>query len=359
MKQFIVKQFIAKQCFLSIAFFTLFAQTIISQTAQESPSSMNAAQLSISFYDKTLYYPHNAEDNPINVKVTIANKGSQTIRFKLADDRMFSIDFSAVNAKNRKLPYTQETIRKRSTQQTVFFREIALEPGEEYSFIENLKNYISITDPAIYYSEVYFYPELYKSPENPSSRIISTHATEKTEQTTQKPSLERLTSNKLTVEIKPAVNIASISGLPTNVRTGEFLQPEPISPDKVVEFTIVARQRSLWDQYFLYFDIEQMLVNDAARNRRYRSESAEQRARMLENYKLDLRQARIDRDIVAVPESFLIEKTSYTQTEGSVSVIQWFNYDTFKEKKRYTYRLRQRDGIWQIHGYTVENLGTE
>ena len=80
---------------------------------------------------------------------------------------------------------------------------------------------------------------------------------------------------------------------------------------------------------------------------------------MIQDYKLDLMQSRIDNAIVAIPESFYIEKTVYTQTEGSVSVIQWFKYDTFKEKKRYTYSVQKRDEVWHIYDYTVENLGTE
>ena len=42
-----------------------------------------------------------------------------------------------------------------------------------------------------------------------------------------------------------------------------------------------------------------------------------------------------------------------------MKVLEWFKNDTFSEKKRYTYYVRQRDGIWQIYGYTVDNLGTE
>ena len=80
---------------------------------------------------------------------------------------------------------------------------------------------------------------------------------------------------------------------------------------------------------------------------------------MIQDYKLDLMQSRIDNAIVAIPESFYIEKTVYTQTEGSVSVIQWFKYDTFREKKRYVYSVQKRDEIWHIYDYTVENLGTE
>ena len=138
-----------------------------------------------------------------------------------------------------------------------------------------------------------------------------------------------------------------------------ILKPESIAPDKVVEQTIVARQKNLWDQFFLYMDIEQMLLRDQARKRKYTTISDIERNRMIQDYKLDLMQERIDNAIVTIPESFYIEKTVYTQTEGAVTVIEYFKYDTFKEKKRYTYQIQKRDDIWRIYDYTVENLGTE
>jgi hypothetical protein len=106
-------------------------------------------------------------------------------------------------------------------------------------------------------------------------------------------------------------------------------------------------------------DVEQMLTRDAARDRKYRTASADERTRMIANYKSDLMLSKIDKDIVSIPERFSIERTTYTQTEGSVTVIEWFKYDTFTEKKRYEYFLRQRDGIWIIYNYRVENLGSE
>ena len=138
-----------------------------------------------------------------------------------------------------------------------------------------------------------------------------------------------------------------------------ILQPEAIPPDQVVERTIVARQKSLWDQYFLYMDVEAMLERTPSQKRRYRAASADERERMIDAYKSDLMQSRIDGDIVAVPERFQIEKTVYSKTEGSVVVTEWFNNRTYYEKKSYTYRLRQREGVWQIYDYTVVNLGTE
>jgi hypothetical protein len=217
----------------------------------------------------------------------------------------------------------------------VYFREIALEAGEEYSFVENLKDFININSASIYYINMKFYPELY------SNRY------------------EYITSNRLSLEIRPSSTAASSTEIPVAVTTAAILQPEAISPDKVVENTIIARQRSLWDQYFLYMDVEEMLKRDPARSRRYNAESADGRNKQILAFKSSLKQTRIESDIVAIPDRFEIENTTYSQTDGSVKVLEYFNNGTFTEKKRYTYYVRQRDGIWYIYNYIVDNLGTE
>jgi hypothetical protein len=312
-----------------IAFFALIAQPLL---ADIDPHSVS---VSIKYYNKTIYYPENSVDNPVYIHVSITNNGSDTLRFKLADDRAFSMDFNARTMKSALLPKTENIVRKRTTNQTVYFREIALEAGEEYSFVENVKDYLIIPEPSIYYLDVQFFPELYKSKNN------------------------TITSNMLTLEVRPSPQGAASSAVPIHSQTMSILVPEDISPDRVVEQTIIARQRSMWDLYFLYIDLEQMLMRDPVRDRKYRTSSAAERNNMLVNYKADLIQSRIERDIVAIPEKFSIERTLYSQSEGTVTVIEWFKYDDFREKKRYTYYVRQRDGIWQIYDYTVENLGTE
>ena len=304
------------------------------QSASAQSRVQNAA-VSIKFYDKTMYYPDAADSNPVFIHITVRNTGTDTLRFKLADDRMFSIDFNAYTIKNERLSQTETLVRKRTTNQTVYFREIALEAGEEYSFVENLKEYLTVANPSVYYVDLVFYPELYRFRD------------------------ERITSNRLTLEVRPSPSAASSSSIPVEAGTLRILQPEAIPPDQVVERTIVARQKSLWDQYFLYMDVEAMLERISAQKRRYRAASADERERMIGAYKSDLMQSRIDGEIVAVPERFQIEKTVYSQTEGSVLVTEWFNNRTYYEKKSYTYRLRRREGVWQIYDYTVVNLGTE
>ena len=312
-----------------ISCLALFGQSTSAQ------SRVQNAAVSIKFYDKTMYYPDAADSNPVFIHITVRNTGTDTLRFKLADDRMFSIDFNAYTIKNERLSQTEMLVRKRTTNQTVYFREIALEAGEEYSFVENLKEYLTVANPSVYHVDLTFYPELYRFRD------------------------ERITSNRLTLEVRPSPSAASSSSIPVEAGTVRILQPEAIPPDQVVERTIVARQKSLWDQYFLYMDVEGMLERTPSQKRRYRASSADERERMIDAYKSDLMQSRIDGDIVAVPERFQIEKTVYSKTEGSVVVTEWFNNRTYYEKKSYAYRLRQREGVWQIYDYTVVNLGTE
>jgi len=324
-----------KNCklFVIISTLLIFGQTVI--FAQKSASDFSNASIAIKYYNRSIYYPGDSVDNPINVHVTVKNEGPETLRFKLADDRMFSIDFHVYTVKNNQLTLTNNIIEKRTTNQTVYFREIALEQGEEYSFVENLKNYIDIPDSSVYYVELSFYPELYKS------KYIS------------------IESNRLTLEVRPSPSAASSNFIPVTTEEIEVLKPEALAPDKVVEQTIIARQKSLWDQYFLYMDVESLLKRNSSLKRKYVTVSAQERERMLESYKGDLMQSRIENDIIAVPEKFQIEKTTYTPTEGNVVVTEWFKYPNYHEKKSYTYKVRQKEGIWIIYDYTVVNLGTE
>ncbi len=301
----------------------------------EQDNKFSDASVSIKYHNRTLFYPGNSEDSPIMVHITIKNNGSETLRFKLADDRSFSLDFNAYTVKNSRLEQTENIIEKRTTNQTVYFRELALEQGEEYSFVENVKNFLKIEEPSVYYLELFFYPELYKS------KYLT------------------LKSNRLTLEVRPSPSAASSNFVPVKNESVELLKPQDISPDKVVEQTIIARQKSLWDQYFLYMDVESLIQRNPSLKKKYISVSAEERSRMVQSFKGDLMQSRIENDIVAVPESFQIEKTTYSPTEGSVTVIEWFKYPNFSEKKRYTYKVWQREGIWKIYDYTVVNLGTE
>ncbi len=318
----------------------LFALVALSPLAA-APSDglpLQGADLSIRFFNRTVYYPGNSSSEPILVQVLIANNGPETIRFKLADDRFFSVDFSAADTRNRIVDHTDTWLRRRTTNRQVFFRELSVEPGESYSFTENVKDYLKIDNAGIYVLDCSFFPELKEKSETGDAFVRS---------------------NRLTLEVKPSPSATATSVMPVSPTTAIALEPQPIPPDQVVTYIITARQKSHWDQFFLYLDLDQMIVRDPAKSRRYRTESENGRFTMIENYKAELMRGSIDSEISTIPSDFRIERTSYTDTEGTVTVIEWFDYRTFREKKRYTYDLTSRNGIWRVTDYTVDNLGTE
>ena len=294
-------------------------------------------EVSIRFFDKRLYYP----ESEIPVKVTIANKTASTFRFKLAEDRAYSLAFEARTPSNRALEPADAYKKALATTRPVYYREMALEPGEEYAFVEDLVRYVRLVDSGSYNLRVSFYPELV-----PAAPGASPQA------------LPPIVSNVLILSVLPALGLPPASEL-ASVETGEILRPQPLPPDEVVSRTIVARQRSRWNEFFLYLDLESLLRRDEARKRAFDRESDEGRRRLVERYKADLRTTVVDVDIVTVPSSFEIIETRYSTASGVVRVIEKFDYRSFKMVKEYSYELERRDNIWYIEGYSVLNKGTE
>jgi len=121
---------------------------------------------------------------------------------------------------------------------------------------------------------------------------------------------------------------------------------------------ISARQKSQWEKFYLYLDLETMLTQDGARQRRWLNESAEGRKRMVDQFRQELKNPSAD-GISVIPTDYLIEETRYNNFEGTVTVLEKFKNTNFTEVKRYTYYMRFKDNVWTITGYTVSNLGTE
>ena len=309
--------------------------SLMTATAEEI---LPGAAFSIRYHDRSIYYPGNSPSEPINIQLTITNKGPQTLRFKLADDRSFSLYFTARTTRGQALENAPAWMIKRAANREVYFREVSLEPGESFSIVENLKDYLVITAPGMYVLDCDFYPEL--------KRLSGS----------SEPSIA---SNRLTLEIKPSPSAAATSVMPIHPKTAEILKPQAMPPDEVISYILTSRQRSHWDQFFLYLDLDEMIKRDPARKRRFAAESEEGRIAMIDNYKNELSQARIDKDISTIPYKFQIERTTYAGNDGVVTAIEWFQYPTFAEKKRFTYYLVSRDGIWRVVNYTVDNLGTE
>ena len=60
-----------------------------------------------------------------------------------------------------------------------------------------------------------------------------------------------------------------------------------------------------------------------------------------------------------IPLEYRILRTTYTEYEAEVKVLEKFQYSGFIENKEYTYYLHRDNDIWYINDYDVRNLGTE
>jgi len=290
-------------------------------------------EFNIRFFDRQVYY---VESYPIHVQIIITNNSPYTYRFKLADDRVFSVDFDIRTMTNRALPQADSLIRKRNQNNHVYFREISIESGESFSFTENLRDYISFAQPGSYRVRAFIYPELYRS-------VLI-------------PAIE---TNYLSLSVRPEL-LYNMDGIPieTDTATGAILVRQQLPPDEVITYMITARQRSQWERFFLYLDPEAMLHRDAYQRRRYLAENETGRRAMLEEYKQNLQKAVIDENITVIPTTFDIIKTEYNNYQATVTAILRFREINFTQLRQYTYFLERRDNIWIIVDYSVDLMGT-
>jgi len=295
--------------------------------------TQTGVEFNIRFLDRKIYY---VESDPIFIQITINNKTPSTYRFKLADERVFSLDFDIRTMTNLRLSEADNLIRKRTQYQQIYFREISIESGESFSFVENLRDYVKIVQPGSYRVKALVFPELFRA----SNFVFE--------------------SNYLALNLRPTA-IPGPDGIPLemDIATGAVLVCQPIPPDEVVAYMITARQQSQWERFFLYLDVEKMISREASQKQRWNTENEEGRKNMVKEYRKNLQNSVIDGDINVIPSSFQIEKTEYNNYEGNVIVLARFKYSNFTELRRYTYYLERKDNIWKIVNYTVRGLGTE
>jgi hypothetical protein len=329
-----------------IALFFVLAAAAAAIPAQEpavSPlpaayRSQDGIELSIRFFDKCIYY---AADAPILVQVSIANKGPSPYRFKLAEERAWSVNFDVRTVSNRTVDPADVLVRRRAAAAQVYFREISVESGESFSFVEDIRDYADLRQSGVFVVQARVYPELY----HPAALAVRDTPLE---------------SNRLSLNIRPPA-IPGPDGIPLamDVETNAVLVREKLPPDEVVVYTLTARQKSQWEKFFLYLDPEAMVTRDGGRRRQWIAESEEGRRRMVDRYRTELQNAVVDGDIAVIPTEFQIERTAYGADEGTVVALEKFRGSGYIEKKRYTYTLRRKADIWTIVDYAVVNLGTE
>jgi hypothetical protein len=291
--------------------------------------------LAISYSEKRIYYLGDSQ-HPVLLDVVLTNNSDSTYRFKSADNRFYNLDFEVSTPSNLLLEHSQKFIKSKYANQPVFFRDVSLDPGERFGITLNLNEFVEFSQPGLYTVQALFYPELSVPP----------------------GAAAPLRSNPLSLSLRPAVVFPEEKAR-IEAETGALLARAPLPPDEVVSYTLQARQKSQWEKFFLYLDLESLCTQSPGRAESYRRMSEENRRNALATFRRQLSSQVVDTDIVLIPTDFEIQETHYTPFEATVLVIEKFKQRDFTEVKRYTYYLTRKDRIWLISRYETVNLGTE
>lgn len=285
---------------------------------------------SVSYFDKKIYYT----GDRIELSFKIENKNSEPFIFNLAENHVFGFDLEVITLLNQPLPHSEQYIRSQTENQPFFYRNITLLPGESFSFNVFVDSFIVIDQPGNYIIRAKFKPRL------------------------ESNNSEQLVSNNLSLAVRArSSDPAAIARI--DEATGEILEKLPLPPDEVVSYLINARQRSQWNRFFLYLDLEKLYLRSPGAQVRYSRMNEVMRQRQLREFKTILEAEEIDDAIISIPYQFEIVSTRYTPTTAHVVVNQRFRYPDYTEIKEYTYVLQRDDLVWLVVDYSVRSLGTE
>jgi len=306
--------------------------TIILSTFHVYAAEYNKIDFSIRYFDKKIYYPG---DN-VQIKASIINNSPEEFIFSLSENKIFNIKLNVKTMNNQLLDPSEAFIINNSRNSNTFYRQIALDPGEEFSFIVDLKDYTQISKPGMYIVDGMFTADL----NNPGEFL--------------------LISNRLPLSIRPSSTEKEFTEF-LDYETGEILKANPIPPDEAVKYMLEARQKSIWPRFFLYLDILELMLLDSNVRRQYERSTEEEQQILIRNFKEQMEHERLqsDQSIVIIPSDFEILHTSYSAENATVIVREEFLQTGFTAVKSYTYYLHRKDGIWKIYNYEVKNIGTK
>jgi len=304
-----------------------------SLAAQTLPETSAPVQLSIQYHDQHIYYEH----DDVMVKLTINNNSAEVYRFRLADQRMFSVDFGVQNLANQSAVPSERYSTVLSDNKPIFTRDISILPGESYAFVEKLNDYKQLA-AGMHVITAYLYPELrYAQATVP------------------------LVSNRMSLDVRPDIRRQRALEETTAKQVQQILKAQSLAPDQVVEYMLNARMKNLREAYFLYLNMEKIYGLEPRRAEAFRRMSEMDRMSAIDKYKELIWMQKTTDNISMVPINFQILKTSYDPASAQVEVVQKYRTKDmfFTEIKLYRYKLEKQDGIWYITDYSVTNKGNE
>jgi hypothetical protein len=294
-------------------------------------ASQDTQAFSIRFFDQKVYFL----GDHIQVEAVITNTGTDTLRFMVSDNRVYNLDFDVRTTTNIGLQHAKQFTIARNTDQPVFFREMSLAAGEKYGIVVDLTDFADFASAGQYVLQASFFPALYQGADSKSMK-----------------------SNRLSLNVKPAVATAEEKAV-VEAETGALIARQVLPPDEVVSYTIMARQKSQWEKFYLYLNLESLLRKNPDKDRSWRNATEAVRMKMLDDFRQQLRQTTLRQDISVIPTSFEVQKTTYDPAEAMVQVLEKFKYPDYTELKGYTYHLKKSERYWIIYDYEIRNQGTE
>ena len=290
---------------------------------------------SIRYYNKKIYYT----GDPVEIRVELYNNSPENFFFQTTDPKHFNTTMVLKDITGRELTNKYKVTRNINASEPIYYRNMIIQPGEVFAFNIYIDDVIDITESGIYFIQLEFFPDLY------DNRSIK--------------------SNVIDLSIRPNLGINEVQKI-IDQETGEILKQEGKAPDEVVKYTIEALQKTEFNKYFLYLDLESIMLKSQNRMERYNRLSDIERKKYLDDYKqMLIKNMQIDHRnappeaIIYRPFTYNILKTWYTDNNAEVTVRAKFKYEQLVEVKEYTYKLRKNDNIWIIYDYLVMNKGTE
>lgn len=293
-------------------------------------------QCSIRYFNKKIYY----EGDQIELRVELFNNSPENFSFQTTDPKYYNTKITIKDLAGKELTGKYKFNRETIDFQPIYYRNMTILPGEVFAFNILLNDVVDLSEPGTYFLQLDFFVKV-------DSETVS------------------LESNTLELSLRPNTGISEVQKI-IDYETGEILRREKKGPDEVVEYTIQALQKNEFNKFFLYLDLESIMLKSQIIREQYNRLSAEERQKVLADYKLmletnmkyDFRTADSEA-IIYKPIYYKILKTWYTGSNGEVTATEKFKYKQLTEIKEYTYKLKKVNGIWVIYDYYVMNKGTE
>ena len=274
------------------------------------------------------------QNDEIYINVKIFNSSDDEAVCLIAHDKRFSLDFQMVTMRNRSIEHSKEYIISFHKVQPVFNSHIRLASDEGYIYKVRLNDYFDLNRTGQFFIKCLYYPDLKLN--NSIKNVIY--------------------SNQLSVNIRPTGIKEEIIEEQESVEQEKRFYVTKRPPDEVVDFMLNARMKSEWEKYYLYLDLEKLILTNNNFRQKYVKADSEKQRELITKYKEYLKKNTID-EISFLPTKFEIIKTEYTEGRGKVDVLIYFKYQQYNEKKYYTYFLNKKGNIWYIYSYEVMNLG--